>query len=58
MTGALTSQQWAQLAVTGLAWLVVPLAVGVARVVRARSSEPGHAIEPAGREVALASGPA
>ena len=35
MTGALTSQQWAQLAVTGLAWLVVPLAIGVARVVRA-----------------------
>ena len=39
-TGALleglpTSQQWAQLAATGLIWLVVPLAVGLRLVVRA-----------------------
>jgi ABC-2 type transport system permease protein len=33
--GALTSQQWSQLAVTGLIWLVVPLAVGLRLVVRA-----------------------
>jgi hypothetical protein len=32
--GPLTSQQWAHLAVTGLIWLVVPLAVGLRLVVR------------------------
>jgi ABC-2 type transport system permease protein len=35
LEGALSSQQWAQLAVTGLIWLVVPLAVGLRLVVRA-----------------------
>ena len=33
--GAATGQQWAQLAVTGTIWLVVPLAVGLRAVVRA-----------------------
>lgn len=35
LEGALSSQQWTQLAVTGLIWLVVPLAVGLRLVVRA-----------------------
>jgi ABC-2 type transport system permease protein len=35
LEGALTSQQWSQLAVTGVIWLVVPLAIGLARVSRA-----------------------
>jgi ABC-type transport system involved in multi-copper enzyme maturation permease subunit len=33
--GAVTAQQWAHLAVTGTLWLVVPLIVGLALVVRA-----------------------
>ena len=33
--GLLSSQQWAHLAVTGLIWLVIPLAVGLRLVVRA-----------------------
>jgi hypothetical protein len=33
--GSVTSQQWVHLAVTGLIWLVVPMAVGLHRVVRA-----------------------
>jgi hypothetical protein len=33
--GAATGQQWAQLAVTGTIWLVLPLAVGLRAVVRA-----------------------
>lgn len=32
---ALTSEQWQQLAVTSVLWLVIPLAIGVARLVRA-----------------------
>jgi hypothetical protein len=32
--GSLTSEQWAQLGVTSLVWLVVPIAVGVAMVMR------------------------
>jgi ABC-2 type transport system permease protein len=35
LEGAVTPQQWVQLGVTGLIWLVVPLAIGVSRVVRA-----------------------
>jgi hypothetical protein len=35
LEGGLSSQQWAQLAVTGVIWLVVPLAVGLRLVVRA-----------------------
>ena len=35
LEGPLSSQQWGQLAVTGLIWLVVPLAVGLRLVVRA-----------------------
>jgi ABC-2 type transport system permease protein len=35
LEGALSSQQWTQLAVTGLIWLVVPMAVGLRLVVRA-----------------------
>ena len=35
LEGPLSSQQWAHLAVTGLIWLVVPLAVGLRLVVRA-----------------------
>ena len=33
--GVVSSQQWTQLAVTGVIWLVVPLAVGLRAVVRA-----------------------
>jgi len=33
--GALTAQQWANLGVTGVIWLVVPLAVGLGFVLRA-----------------------
>ncbi len=33
--GHLTSQMWAQLAVTTLLWLVVPLAIGLRAVMRA-----------------------
>jgi ABC-2 type transport system permease protein len=32
--GSLTAQQWAHLGVTGLAWLVVPTALGVWLVMR------------------------
>ena len=35
MDGSVTGQQWTQLAVTGVIWLVVPLAVGLRAVVRA-----------------------
>jgi ABC-2 type transport system permease protein len=35
LEGALTSQQWVQLAATGAIWLVVPLAIGLFSVVRA-----------------------
>ena len=35
LEGPLSSQQWAHLVVTGLVWLVVPLAVGLRLVVRA-----------------------
>jgi ABC-2 type transport system permease protein len=35
LEGSVTSQQWSQLAVTGLIWLVVPLAAGLRLVVRA-----------------------
>ncbi len=35
LEGALSSQQWTHLAVTGLIWLVVPMAVGLRLVVRA-----------------------
>ncbi len=35
LEGPLSSQQWAHLGVTGLIWLVVPLAVGLRLVVRA-----------------------
>jgi hypothetical protein len=35
LEGPLSPQQWAQLAATGLVWLVVPLAVGLRLVVRA-----------------------
>ena len=34
LEGSVSSQQWTQLAVTGLIWLVVPLAVGLRLVVR------------------------
>jgi ABC-2 type transport system permease protein len=34
MDGVVCSQQWTQLAVTGVIWLVVPLAVGLRAVVR------------------------
>jgi ABC-2 type transport system permease protein len=33
--GGITSQEWAYLAVSGLIWLVIPLAVGIWRVLRA-----------------------
>jgi hypothetical protein len=33
--GALTAQQWAQLGVTGMIWLAIPLTVGLALVMRA-----------------------
>ena len=33
--GALTGEQWANIAVTGVIWMVVPLAVGLAFVTRA-----------------------
>ena len=32
---ALTGEQWANIAVTGLTWLLIPLAIGLAFVVRA-----------------------
>jgi hypothetical protein len=32
---ALTGEQWAQIAVTGVTWLVIPLAVGLGFVMRA-----------------------
>lgn len=35
LEGALTSQQWGYLAVTGTTWLVIPLVVGLGLVVRA-----------------------
>ncbi len=35
LEGTVSSQEWTQLAVTGLIWLVVPLAVGLRLVVRA-----------------------
>jgi ABC-2 type transport system permease protein len=35
LDGALTSQQWVQLAATGAIWLVIPLAVGLVAVLRA-----------------------
>jgi ABC-2 type transport system permease protein len=35
MEGVVSGQQWAQLAVTGVIWLAVPLAVGLRAVVRA-----------------------
>ncbi|MBF4770501.1 ABC transporter permease subunit [Nocardioides agariphilus] len=35
LEGSVTAQQWLQLAITGLIWLVVPLAVGLRLVVRA-----------------------
>jgi hypothetical protein len=34
-TGGLTSDQWAHLVVSGLLWLVLPVAIGVWRVLRA-----------------------
>jgi hypothetical protein len=34
MSGALTGDQWAHVAVTGLVWLVLPLAVGLRQVMR------------------------
>jgi ABC-2 type transport system permease protein len=33
--GVVSSQQWTQLAVTGVIWLAIPLAVGLRAVVRA-----------------------
>jgi hypothetical protein len=33
--GALTGEQWANIAVTGVIWLVIPLAVGLGFVTRA-----------------------
>jgi hypothetical protein len=33
--GVLTAQQWAHLGVTGVIWLVIPLAVGLGFVMRA-----------------------
>jgi ABC-2 type transport system permease protein len=33
--GSVSTQQWAQLGVTGLLWLLIPLTVGLAVVVRA-----------------------
>ncbi len=35
LEGALTSQQWVQLGVTGALWLVLPLAIGLVSVMRA-----------------------
>lgn len=35
LQGALTAQQWTHLGVTGLIWLVIPLTVGLAAVLRA-----------------------
>ena len=34
VTNVLTSEQWAQLGTSGLIWLVAPLAVGLALVMR------------------------
>jgi ABC-2 type transport system permease protein len=33
--GALTGEQWANIAVTGMIWMVIPLAVGLGFVTRA-----------------------
>jgi hypothetical protein len=35
LDGALTAQQWTQLGVTGLLWLVIPLTVGLALLMKA-----------------------
>ena len=35
MNGGLSGDQWAHLAVTTMVWLVIPLVIGVVRVLRA-----------------------